>query len=466
MAGAFLLADATGLGGRATSITKVEDAWPTWQQVVETLSFQAGFNTTVVVTGTTLLGVAAGIIGVFALLRKRALMSDAVSHATLPGVCLAFVLASLAGVDGRTLPILLVGASVTGVLAVVAVQALVRHTRLHSDASIGIVLSVFFGVGVVLLSVIQTMRTGTAAGLDNFIYGQTAALSIADAAIMGSIALLAVICVLLLLKEFALVCFDDAFAQVDGWPVTRVDLLMMALVVLVTVAGIQAVGLILVVAMLIIPAVSARFWTDRFVLLVPLAGLIGGLSGYFGSIVSALLPRKPAGSVIVLTAGFLFAVSMFAAPARGVLASLVRRIRLHLRIAADHVLEAAVDQSLPEKDELPVLEREPLDELAHLRGWSRWFRTLVLWRLRIKGEVVTASSGDLRLSERGRRKGARVSRNHRLWEQYLISYADVAPSRVDWTVDQVEHVLPPELVAELERALKGHGNAATAGGGP
>jgi manganese/zinc/iron transport system permease protein len=449
------LAAQTGSPNAAPSLQSVTDEWPSSSEILETLTLRAGYNTNIVIIAATLLGLAAGIIGVFALLRKRSLVTDALSHATLPGIGLAFLTAVALGAEGRSLPVLLVGAAVTGAVGVLCIQAILRFTRLHEDAAIGIVLSVFFGAGVVALSYIQANAPAGAAGLNDFIYGQTAAMQVRDALIMGAIALAAVLATILLLKEFALVCFNDAFARVDGWPVSLIDLLMMALVVIVTVAGLQAVGLILVVAMLIIPAVAARFWTQRLSLLVLLAGVIGALSGYTGSVVSALLPRKPAGAIIVLTAGALFAVSLVAAPAQGVLASLIRRLRLRLRIAGEHLLEAAWERTR-RADAPPGLSADELDALARLRGWSAWFRPLVLLTLRLEGRI-RREGGALRLTPAGAERGARVSRNHALWEQYLTSYADVAPSHVDWSVDQVEHVLSDELVRELEAELKRKG---------
>jgi manganese/zinc/iron transport system permease protein len=439
----------------ARSITDVTDAWPASTQILDTLTLQAGFNTNVVILGTTLLGLAAGVIGVFALLRKRSLMADALSHAMLPGIGLAFLTAIALGASGRSLPVLLAGAAITGVAGVGTIQLLLRHTRLHEDAAIGIVLSVYFGAGVVVLSYIQKHAHGTAAGLDKFIYGQTAAMSVADAVLMAAIAVVAVIAAALFLKELTIVCFNDAFAEVDGWPVTLIDLLMMALVVLVTVAGLQAVGLILVVAMLIVPPVAARFWTDRLRPLVILAGAIGAASGYLGSVLSALLPRKPAGSVIVLAAGAVFAASMVVAPARGVLATAYRRMRMRLRIAGEHVLEAGFDRGRATGG-AAVLEREEIDRLARLRGWSPTFRGMLLFLLGRRG-LVHVEAGTVALTPEGLLRGARVHRNHRLWEQYLVSYADVAPSHVDWSVDQVEHVLDEALVGELEQALARRG---------
>ncbi|MEM9253587.1 MAG: metal ABC transporter permease [Planctomycetota bacterium] len=445
---------AAGHAHRPASITNVTDEWPTVEQVFAVLTFQSGYNTSVVVLSTTLLGVAAGIVGVFALLRKRSLMADALSHATLPGIGLAFLVATALGMQGRTLPVLLLGATVTGVVGVLCIQWLLRYTRLHEDAAMGLVLSVFFGVGVVVLSLIQTMRAGNAAGIDEFIYGQTAAMNATDGYTMAVIATIAVIAAAALLKEFALVCFNDAFARVDGWPVSVIDLLMMALVVVVTVAGLQAVGLILVVAMLIIPAVSARFWTQRLWLLVVLAAVIGGLSGYLGSSVSALLPRKPAGSVIVLTSGAIFLASMLIAPSRGVVAAAVRRLRTRLGIAADHLLEVAYVDSAERG--LSAVDAGELAELRRRRAWGLLMRALVPLHLRRRG-MGGIVGGAFVPTPAGLARGRRVARNHRLWEQYLVSYADIAPSHLDWTVDQVEHVLSDELVQELEHALAERG---------
>ncbi|MEO0482378.1 MAG: iron chelate uptake ABC transporter family permease subunit [Planctomycetota bacterium] len=439
------------------SLNHVHDRAPAFAEVFETLTFRAGFNTNIVIGGATLLGLAAGVIGVFVLMRKRSLVTDALSHATLPGIGLAFLVAVWFGFDGRTLPVLLLGATVTGVIGVLCIQVLLRLPRLHEDAAIGIVLSVFFGAGVVVLSYVQKNAPEGSAGLNTFIYGQAAAMRPPDVLLMAMIAVVAIITTLLFYKEFAVVCFDSPFARVTGWPVSLIDLVMMALVVAVTVAGLQAVGLILVVAMLIIPPVAARFWTDRLWLIVILAGVIGALSGYFGSVLSALLPRKPAGAVIVLTCGGLFLISMLCAPARGVLAVAYRRLRLHLRIAADHVLEAA------HKRDVRSIQRAEWSELARRQGWSVVFAHSVAWWLRKAGYVQRAEQRSIDFTETGLARGARVSRNHDLWEQYLTTYADIAPSHVDWSVDQVEHVLSEPLIAELEHALAQRGESSGAG---
>jgi len=457
-----LLAQADPGHARAGSLGRVADEWAGVGAWIETMAFRGGYNTNTVIAGTTLLGLAAGVVGAFALLRKRSMMSDALSHATLPGIGLAFLAAGALGFSGRSLGVLLLGAAITGVLGVLCVQGILRWTRLREDAAIGIVLSVFFGAGVVVLSAIQKNAPAGAAGLDKFIYGQTAAMRVSDAVLMGAIALVAVAAAGLMLKEFALVCFNDAFARTDGWAVTLIDLLMMGLVVLVTVAGLQAVGLILVVAMLIIPAAAARFWTDRLRVLVLVSGLIGALSGYLGSVTSSMLPRKPAGAVIVLVAGGVFLMSMLAAPRRGVIAVAWRRWIVRVRMAGDHVLEAGYE-NLRAGRPAARLSAEELGSLARERGSPAWFRTIVRRWLKSQGMVWSADGG-LVLSERGIERGRTVWRNHALWEQYLISCADIAPSHVDWAVDRVEHVLDAPMIGRLEAALRDRGVALPDGG--
>ncbi|MFG0274889.1 MAG: metal ABC transporter permease [Phycisphaerales bacterium] len=423
------------------------------------LTLQAGFNAAVVVVGAALLGVAAGTIGAFALLRKRALMGDALSHATLPGVAGAFIVAVMLGGEGRSLPLLLVGATISGVLGVLTVQALVKYSRLNEDAAIGVVLSVFFGLGVVLISRVQAMDVGTQGGLTHFILGQTAAMRRSDAMVMGGVAVLVALCALLLFKEFRLVCFDREYAGALGWPVGAVDLAMMALVVVVTVIGLQAVGLILIVAMLIIPPAAARFWTERLWLMTLLSGVFGGLSGYLGASASAIWSDMPAGAVIVLGAGAIFVVSFIFAPSRGVLATLARHLRLRLTIATDHALRLAYE--ILESGGKTLDQPIAIERLVGARSWGGATARLLVRSLAWRG-LVRTRAGAMTLTERGRAEAKRVTRNHRLWERFLIEHAELAPSHVDRAADLVEHALGDRLVAELEASLAVEGRLPSA----
>ncbi len=436
------------------SLATPNPAWPGWGELFRVLTLTGGYNTSLALIGVTLLGIAAGLVGTFALLRRRALMSDVLSHASLPGLCIAFIVAVSLGHAGRSLPVLLAGGAISGILGVLAVQYLSRRARLPEDAAMGAVLSVFFGLGFVLLSHIQTLGTGEEGGIAKFIYGQTAAMSVGDALAIGLTAVAATIAVLLLFKEFRLVGFDPEFAAAEGFAVDRIDLAMMALVVAVTVVGLRAVGLILVVALLIIPPAAARFWTERLSLMAMLAALFGGISGYLGAAASALLPRFPAGGVIVLVAGAIFLVSLLVAPARGILAVAARQMAMRLRIAGQHVLRATLEAG--ERIGAAHGHAIPLAELELHRRFGRPLLGLVLWQLRWRG-LLEHTAGTVTLTGPGRHQALRLTRNHRLWEQFLVTYAELAPSHVDHSADLVEHVLSPDMVAQLERELAAAG---------
>ena len=440
------------------SISDVTITAPTVSEIINVLTLQAGFNSAIVVIGTSLLGVAAGTIGTFALLRNRALMGDALAHSALPGLAAAFILGSYLGIGGKHLWLLLLGATVSGVVGIVCVQWLSRNTRLHEDTAIGAVLSSFFGAGVVLMSVIQSLGTGEEGGLHHFIFGQTAAMNRSDAYLTLAVALGALLVCALLFKEFRVVSFDRDFAASEGWPVSKIDLTMMSLVVIVTVIGLQAVGLLLIIALLIIPPAGARFWTERLHTMAIVSALIGGMSGYIGSSASALLPRLPAGAVIVLVAGCIFFASFLFAPARGVIARLLSQWRMTVRIAEDHVL-----REMFERAEIRAPEREQLDEYVRIeempvfRGWSAPFRLLLFWQLQRKNLIeksIEQGRQRLKLLPLGVIEARSRVRNHRLWEEYLISEMELPASHVDYSADYVEHVLSPEIVTVLEASLK------------
>ncbi|WP_147109365.1 metal ABC transporter permease [Tateyamaria sp. syn59] len=300
--------------------------------LADALLLQLGYNATLVAIGAGLLGVASGVAGTFLFLRKRALVSDAISHATLPGVGLAFVIMVAMGGEGRSLFGLLLGAGISAAIGLLCVQWLTRRTRLGEDAAIGAVLSVFFGFGVVMLTVIQTMNAGRQAGLEGFLLGSTAGMLRGDAILLAVSAAAVLALVLILRRPLALAAFDPGYAEATGWSLPRIDLAMMGIVLVVTVVGLKVVGLILIVALLIIPAVTARFWTERADHVVIIAGIVGGLSGYVGAAVSATAPALPTGPIVVLVGFAIFLFSLLFSPRRGVLASVLTHLRYQRRV--------------------------------------------------------------------------------------------------------------------------------------
>jgi len=409
------------------------------------------YNTRLVVLATTLLGIGAGLVGAFLLLRKRSLMGDVLSHATLPGIGIAFALGTTMAGGGKSLGILLTGATISGLAGVAVMLAIIRTTRLRDDVAMGFVLSVFFGAGTAILRMVQSLPN--AAGLESFIYGKTASMVAGDFTVIAVVSTLCAIAVIFLLKELTLLCFDQAFAASEGWPVLLLDGILLALVTAVTVVGLQAVGLILVIAFLIIPAAAARFWTERLPVMLILSGVIGGISGWLGSSVSALLADLPAGALIVLTAASIFIVSMLFGTARGVVPKFIDHRRLQRRMGRQHLLRAAYE-ILESKSRPPVNGPILRESLMEHRSWTPHQLSRLLAQARGEDHLEpTPDRSIVHLSESGFGEAARITRNHRLWELYLIRHADIAPSHVDRDADMVEHILGSEMVRALEAEL-------------
>ncbi len=301
-------------------------------------SLLTSHNSRVVLAGVSLLGAAAGLVGVFLLLRRRALMADATSHATLPGVALAFLLQPLLGLPAKHLPGLLVGALLAGLAGMALIQGIRRLGRLQEDAAMGIVLSVFYGFGICLLGLIQNLRGGSSAGLKTFIFGKTASMLASDASLIAATALLVLLLAGLLFKEFTLLCFDESFAASQGWPIARLDTLLMGTVVVVTVIGLQAVGLILMIALLVVPPAAARFWSDRLATTLALSGFFGAAGALGGAMASALFPTAPAGALIVLGQGLFFLAGLLFGAKRGVLTRALLQRETRMRLRTRHAL--------------------------------------------------------------------------------------------------------------------------------
>ena len=394
------------------------------------------------------LGTAAGLVGTFLLLRKRALTADALSHATLPGIAIAFMVMVSFGGDGKTLVGLLLGAFVFGCIGVLAILGIRHTTRLKDDAAIGIVLSVLFGLGLCLLRIATELPNGSAAGLSGFIFGKAASMVASDAMTMGMVALGTAIVTAVLRKEWTLLCFDEKFGEVQGWPVLWLDVVLMVLVAIVTVIALQSVGLVLAVAMLIIPAASARYWTTKITSMLIASALIGCMSGWLGAVGSALIPRMPTGPVIVLICGFWFVFSFIVGPNEGLLIRQVSRVRLNRRIALQHIL-----RSMWEVCEDNNKSEFALESIVHVRSWNKRTVLKLLRYCAKKNYVTSLPTNAWRLTEKGKAEASRVVRNHRLWEVYLITYADIAPTHVDRDADMIEHVLGRDLVQKLEALL-------------
>ena len=417
-----------------------------WLKLNELMQWLPDFNTNVVLAGSVLLGVACGLVGTFTILRGRSLMADALAHAALPGVCIAFLITG-----SRELGPLLAGALAFGVAGVLAVMGIRRVSRVKEDAAIALVLSTTFGLGVALLSKVQRMPTGAHAGLEGFIFGKAASMVVRDVQLIAIVAAIVVVLCTVFYRQFKVLCFDREFAQSAGLRVHLLDFMLMALVCVATVVALPAVGLVLVVALLTIPGAAARCWSDRLGVMAGLSAVFGAAAGAIGTGISATQPRLSAGPVITLVAATLFLVSLFGAPRRGVLARWLRERGLRRKIAIQNVLRAVYEVT-----ESQAGTSAAIAEIALKRAWSRAELDALLVRARREG-FITRDGDRVALTTEGREHAQGIVRTHRLWELYLVTYASIATDHVDRDADTIEHVLPAHIIAELEARLREDG---------
>ncbi len=298
------------------------------------IEFFSNYTVRVVMCGAMILGITAGTLGSFALLRKQSLLGDAISHASLPGVCLAFLLT-----QSKSPLVLLLGAGISGWIGTLVISLVTENSRIKKDTALGIVLSVFFGFGLVLLTIVQKLPTATKAGLDKFLFGNAATLLREDVWTMGILSGIIFILLLAYWKEFKLIVFDKDYAKSMGLNVVFLDLLLNTLIVIAIVIGLQTVGVILMSAMLVAPAAAARQWTDRLGIMVVLSSLFGAISGVAGSITSSLMLKLPTGPTIVVYLSMFVIISLLFAPHRGMLWDVLRSYRHKKQLQRTTVLK-------------------------------------------------------------------------------------------------------------------------------
>ncbi len=267
-----------------------------------------------VIIGTGLLGITSGALGTFVLLRRQSLLGDAISHAALPGIALAFLIT-----HSKNPAVLLCGGALSGGIGAAIIILITRTTTLKKDTALGIILSVFFGFGLVLLTIIQKYPLAHQAALNKFLFGNASTLLPSDLYTMGIISFVVFLCLLLFWKEFTLFIFDTSFAHTIGFQTTLLDCLLTSLTVLTIVVGLQTVGVVLMSTMLIAPAAAARQWTTRLAPMTLLSACFGASASIIGSLISGTINQLPTGPTIVVVISFIVMVSLLCAPRRGVL---------------------------------------------------------------------------------------------------------------------------------------------------
>ncbi|MFL5731288.1 MAG: iron chelate uptake ABC transporter family permease subunit [Cytophagaceae bacterium] len=414
------------------------------EKLIQFLSFSDP-NVRFVVAGCILLTVSSAIVGCFTFLRKRALLGDAVAHSVLPGVCLSFMIA------GTKNPfVLLIGAFITGWLSLLAIDFITRNTKLKEDTAIGLTLSVFFGVGILLLTNIQHSGNAAQSGLDSFLFGKAASLMMDDILIFGTVGIIVILLVFFFYKELFLISFDENYARTIGLPVKTIELLLSTLTVMAVVVGIQAVGVVLMAAMLITPAAAARYWTSKLTTMILIAVILSMVSGIGGAFVSFQQRNMPTGPWIVMIISVIAIFSFLFSPTKGIVARLIIQRSHKLKILKENILKLLFQLGEKEKDFLALRSIGQIMEKRSMRS-TELKRGLRL--LRLEGYVSKEKSG-WRLTREGKDQGQRVTRLHRLWEMYLTEYLRIAPDHVHDDAESMEHIITPEIEKKLEEQLR------------
>lgn len=447
MASRFSILLLLGLSSLPLSAARIGDIaeMHLWEQLTRFFSFQDA-SVRYALTGSVLLGISCGILGSFLVVRKMALVGDALSHAVLPGVALGF-LWNLSKDPWA----IFIGATIAGLLGTAVVSAITHTTRLKEDAALGMVLAGFFSVGICMVTMIQRLPTGNKSGIDKFLFGQAAAIGPADVRLMAIVTILAVIVIAVFYKEFLLTSFDPGFARVSGIPLQIFHHTLMLLLAFAVVIALQAVGVVLVSAMLITPAAAAYLLTDRMHRMLLLAALFGTFAGAIGAFFSFLGPSLPTGPFMVLGASAVFAFAFLFGPRHGVFVKWVQQRSRSRRIGREntlkslfHVLEAREFMG----------EGISIQELAQRRKLTLEEAMAQASELKRHNLATFNEEKDqLFFTPAGWQRATGIVRNHRLWELYLTNEAAVPADHVHDDAEKIEHVLGEDVVRKLERNL-------------
>lgn len=371
-----------------------------------------------------LLGVVCGLLGSFVVVRRMALTGDMLSHAVLPGI-----VAGLAWNAERNPLWVLLAAVGAGVIGTLMMNGILRHTKLKPDAALALVLSVFFAIGIAMISRFQP------AGVQAFLYGQVAAIDQRDLILLSTVTAVTVILVPLTFRALGMVSFDASFARLLGFPVRVFEVIFYLLLSIVIVIAMQAVGVVLVTAMLVTPAAAARFCTHSLSKTAALSCAIGAAGGVAGVWISSTAENLPTGPLMALATTAIFAGAALLGPRRGYLPVMLRRHREKERIAGEDVLKTLWLREEAPGLIGPLISKEGLFRKLAAAGW------------------IDRSPASVQLTDAGRRQAAKLVRSHRLWERYLTEYADYKSDHVHDEAERVEHWIDEPQLAALAKKL-------------
>ncbi len=394
-----------------------------------------------VMLGVAIIGAISGVVGTFSFLRKKTLIADAVSHSVLPGVCIGFMFA------GTKDPIsLMLGALLVGWFSVWFIDYISRATKLSEDTAIALVSTLFFAIGSVLLSVLSKSQNAEQSGLKNFLFGKAATMTTFDIQVFSFVSLVIIGVVVLFYKPFQLVSFNTDFARSIGVKVKTIEFLLSTLTVLTVAIGIQAVGVVLMSALLIAPAASARYWTNKLNVMLVLAAIFGMLSGMLGVMFSTMKDNMPTGPWIVFALFIFTLLTLLFAPKKGWF-SIQKRNRANGRLIAEENILKIIYQ-LKENGKQEISFKEFLEKRS--MDTNLLEKTI---KYLINNKLINSENHLFSLSEAGEIEAARIVRSHRLWELYLTKRMNFKDDHIHGTAETIEHLITPEIEKELVKEL-------------
>lgn len=402
--------------------------------------------------GSMLMCFAASLMGVFLFVRRRSLLGETLSHATYPGVIFGIIVAATLDAEKWMPLFILAGGTISASLGILALHFLKKRLKLRNDAALTATLAAFFGFGVLMASHVQSIFPSHFRSATTYLYGQAATMQDSHIVIYGAVTAVVVALIIIFYKELQVLCFDAQFAESYGSAIKSIDALFLTLVVLSTVIGIRSVGVVLMSAMLIAPAVAARQYTNHLKTMLYLSGVIGLLGAFSGSVLSFELSKFysielqqrlsfPTGPLIVMIVSIFAFTSLLFAPKRGLFMRFYRIMAFKFTSLEENLLK-----SLWRKE-------GTFTELRTLNAFSTFALFFILARLQLLGWIIKKASV-YALTEKGRLRGDRIVRLHRLWEVYLVDYLGLGVERVHRSAEEMEHILTPEIEKELTELLK------------
>lgn len=411
--------------------------------------------------GCMLMCFAAALMGVIVFLRKKSLLGESLSHATYPGVNLGVILAgALAISDQNDLMIslfIMAGAFSSGLIGLWLIHLLERKFKIRSDSCLCFILSIFFGIGLTIASVIQFSHASLYRQIQVYLFGQAATMTDIHIFVYGILSLIVLSTVLIFYKEIEVLIFDRNYAKSIGIPIRTIDTILFCLITLALVIGIRSVGVVLMSAMLIAPSAAARQYTNKLYMMLIIASLFGLLSGYFGNYFSVQVTHYlafhypgsrlsvPTGPMIVLVASAICLLSLLFAPERGLFLRLIRIARFRYLCNSENLLKTMWRLGSQDID---------FEKIEKYQGLSKFYLRFILWRLFKNGWIEESGTGKYRLSAKGQHKAAKIVRLHKLWEVYLVDYLGIGAEKAHRNVEEMEYIITPELEKELMLLIK------------